>query len=317
MSIYEEIKKKKGYISALAPMEGITDSSFRQILSEIGKPDLFFTEFLSVEGFCSKGRDSVSHRLKFSPKERPVVVQLWGNVPEYYEETVKNIKKLKPDGIDINIGCSVRDVLSGGRGSGLINHPELVKEIIESVRREAKGIPVSVKTRLGYERVDVDGWIGFLLKQDLDLITIHCRTSKEGYGTASQWEYMKECIELRNRLSPNTMIIGNGDLKSIKEGEKKIEEYGIDGFMIGRGILNNPWLFSDREDISKEERIQILVKHLEIFERTWKNKKPFYSQKKYIKAYISNFDGANELRKGLMGCISTEEVKSILKKLQP
>lgn len=295
-------------------MEGVTDSSFRQVLCHIGRPDVFFTEFLSVEGFCSKGKEQVSHRLRFSKREFPVVVQLWGNVPEYYQEVVKNIKKLKPAGIDINIGCSVRDVLSSGKGSALIEDRDLVKEIIQSVRKESGNIPVSVKTRLGYDQIDIDGWIRFLLEQNLDLITIHGRISKQGYSTPSNWERVSECVKLRDELSPDTIIIGNGDISSLKQGEEYVSRYGVDGFMVGRGMLSNPWLFSGREEISKEERIDTLVKHFETFERVWKDSKPFNTQKKYIKAYISNFDGANELRKQLMECSDLEGLKAILRK---
>ncbi|MFA7627939.1 MAG: tRNA-dihydrouridine synthase [Candidatus Dojkabacteria bacterium] len=314
MNIYEKIKKKQGYISALAPMEGVTDTVFRQILCDIGRPDIFFTEFLNVEGFCSKGREKVIHRLDFVKKEHPIVVQLWGNTPEDYVETLKYVKKLKPDGIDINIGCSVRDVLSSGRCSALIKEKDLVKEIIEAVHGVSGGLPISVKTRLGYDEVDVEGWIGFLLTLNLDLITVHGRISKEGYSTPSRWDKIAECIKLRDAISPKTLILGNGDVKTLKQGEEYVEKYGVDGFMVARGIMNNPWLFSGRKrkEISQEEKEEVLLKHLSLFDKTWKGTKPFNSQKKYVKAYISGFDGANELRKDLMGATNTNEVVKIL-----
>jgi tRNA-dihydrouridine synthase len=314
VNIYEKIKKKKGYISALAPMEGVTDTVFRQILCDIGRPDIFFTEFLNVEGFCSKGREKVIHRLDFAKKEKPIVVQLWGNTPEDYVETLKYVKKLKPDGIDINIGCSVRDVLSSGRCSALIKEKDLVKEIIEAVQGVSGGLPISVKTRLGYDEVDVEGWIGFLLTLNLDLITVHGRISKEGYSTPSRWDKIAECIKLRDAISPKTLILGNGDVKTLKQGEEYVEKYGVDGFMVARGIMNNPWLFSGRKrkEISQEEKEEVLLKHLSLFDKTWKGTKPFNSQKKYVKAYISGFDGANELRKDLMGATNTNEVVKIL-----
>lgn len=295
-------------------MEGVTDTVFRQILCDIGRPDIFFTEFLNVEGFCSKGREKVIHRLDFVKKEHPIVVQLWGNTPEDYVETLKYVKKLKPDGIDINIGCSVRDVLSSGRCSALIKEKDLVKEIIKTVQKASGGLPVSVKTRLGYDEVDVEGWIGFLLTLNLDLITIHGRISKEGYSTLSRWDKISECVKLRDEISPETIIIGNGDVKSLRQGEEYVEKYGVDGFMIARGIMNNPWLFSGRKrkEISQEEKKEVLLKHLRLFDKTWEGTKPFNSQKKYIKAYISGFDGANELRKNLMGATNTNEVVKIL-----
>ncbi len=297
-------------------MEGVTDTIFRQILCDIGRPDLFFTEFLNVEGFCSKGRERVIHRLDFSKREKPIIVQLWGNTPEDYVETLKYVKKLRPDGIDINIGCSVRDVLSSGQCSALIKEKDLVKEIIEAVRKACGGLPVSVKTRLGYDEVDVEGWIGFLLTLNLDLITIHGRISKEGYSTPSRWDEIAKCVKLKDKISPSTLIIGNGDIKSLKQGKDHVEKYGTDGFMVARGIMDNPWLFSGRklERVSSKEKKDVLLKHLLLFDKTWRGTKPFNSQKKYIKAYVSGFDGASELRKNLMGVGTTKEVVKILNK---
>ncbi|MGI6443449.1 MAG: tRNA dihydrouridine synthase [Candidatus Dojkabacteria bacterium] len=314
MNIYKQILEKKGHILALAPMEGVTDTVFRQVLCEIGKPDLFFTEFLNVEGFCSKGREKVVHRLDFRNIEKPVVVQLWGNVPEYYAETIEYVKTLNSDGIDINMGCSVRDVLSSGRGSALINDKVLAKEIIDVVKESAGDLPVSVKTRIGFDKIETEEWIGFLLEQGLDMITVHGRLSKEGYATPSRWNEIAKCVKLRNDISPKTVILGNGDVKDIGQAKEYSDKYSVDGVMIGRAILTNPWLFSGRqpEDISKEERVEVLKKHLEIFEKEKGKMGIFNSQKKYIKAYISNFDGAVELRTRLMELNTADEVREEL-----
>ncbi len=314
MNIYKQIIKKKGHILALAPMEGVTDTVFRQVLCKIGKPDFFFTEFLNVEGFCSKGREKVIHRLDFRDIEKPVVVQLWGNVPEYYAETIEYVKTLNPDGIDINMGCSVRDVLSSGRGSALINDKVLAKEIIDVVKESAGDLPVSVKTRIGFDKIETEEWIGFLLEQSLDMITVHGRLSREGYSTPSRWDEIAKCVKLRNDISPKTVILGNGDVKDIEQAKEYVDRYGVDGIMIGRAILNNPWLFSGRqpEDISKEERVEVLKKHLEIFEKERGEMNIFNSQKKYIKAYISNFETAGELRSKLMDTSSSLEIMDIL-----
>lgn len=298
-------------------MEGVTDTVFRQILSEIGKPDLFFTEFLNVEGFCSKGKKKVSHRLMFSEIERPIVFQLWGNVPEYYAKTIQEIKKYNPDGIDINMGCSVRDVLSGGRGSALINDKNLAGEIIEAAQKSAGEIPVSVKTRIGFDKIETEEWIGFLLGKKIDMITVHGRLSKEGYSTPSRWEEIAKCVKLRDSLSPQTIVLGNGDVKSKKQAENYVKKYKVDGVLIGREILKNPWLFSKDEKkqegmIPITERISVLLKHLEIFERDKAGVDKFSSQNKYIKAYINNFETAGNLRKELMRVGSIEEVKKIL-----
>lgn len=309
MNIYQEILKEKGFITALAPMEGVTNSVFRSVISEIGKPDLFFTEFLNVEGFCSKGREKVIQRLDFTPTEQPVVVQLWGNVPEYYAKTIEYVKELHPAGIDINMGCSVRDVLSSGRGSALINDKVLAKEIIAAVKESSGDLPVSVKTRIGYEKIDLENWIGFLLEQGLSMLTVHGRLAKEGYSTPARWNEIAKCVTLRNTVAPDTLILGNGDVKSIDQLEDYVKMYKVDGVMIGRYILNNPWIFSGREEILKEERIMILRKHMEIFKNYDQEENLFDSQKKYIKAYINNFEGAGDLRMELM---QSKDVKGLL-----
>ncbi|HQA98630.1 MAG TPA: tRNA-dihydrouridine synthase [Candidatus Dojkabacteria bacterium] len=320
MNIYKQILEKKGYILALAPMEGVTDTVFRQVICEIGKPDLFFTEFLNVEGFCSKGKEKVIHRLAFRDIERPIIIQLWGNVPEYYVETIEYLKQLKPDGIDINMGCSVRDVLSGGRGSALINDKVLAGEIIEAVKQSVGNIPVSVKTRIGFEKIETEEWIGFLLEQGLDMITVHGRLSREGYATPSRWDEIARSVKLRDSISPKTVILRNGDVKSKSQAEQYVEKYNTDGVLIGRAILNNPWLFSEdlekqNGNISKEERITTLLHHLDIFEKEKGDMDIFNSQKKYIKAYISNFEGAVELRTTLMNLDTVEGVREVLLQL--
>lgn len=312
MNIYQEILKEKGFITALAPMEGVTNSVFRSVISEIGKPDLFFTEFLNVEGFCSKGREKVIQRVDFPPTEQPVVVQLWGNVPEYYAKTIEYVKGLNPAGIDINMGCSVRDVLSSGRGSALINDKVLAKEIIAAVKESSGDLPVSVKTRIGYEKIDLENWIGFLLEQGLSMLTVHGRLAKEGYSTPARWNEIAKCVTLRNTVAPDTLILGNGDVKSMDQLEDYVKMYKVDGVMIGRYILNNPWVFSGREEISKEERIMVLRKHMAIFKNYDPEEKLFDSQKKYIKAYINNFEGASDLRLGLMGSKDVVGLLSLL-----
>ncbi len=312
MNIFEEIKHKKRFLSMLAPMEDVTDTVFRRILCNIGKPDVFFTEFMNVDGYCSPiGKGKVDHRIMFTDIERPIVIQLWGNNPENFAKTVHELKELKPDGFDINMGCAVRNVLNTGGGSALIKEPTLAGEIINAVKQEAGDIPVSVKTRLGYEKVNTEEWIGFLLKQDLDMLTVHGRIAKEGYVVPARWDEIQKVVGLRNEISPTTLIIGNGDITSAKQGEEYTKQYGTDGYMVGRGILSNPWLFSGREDISKEERIDVLMKHARLFAEVWGKDKNFNVMKKYFKAYIHGFDGANELRQKYMEVRSLEELENL------
>jgi tRNA-dihydrouridine synthase len=186
MNIFQTVKQEKGFLAMLAPMEDVTDTVFRQILCNIGRPDVFFTEFMNVEGYCSVGRDKVDHRIQFGDVERPIVIQLWGNVPEDFAKTVSELRGLKPDGFDINMGCAVRNVTNTGGGSALIKDPNLAVEIIQAVKQEAGDIPVSVKTRLGYSKVDTENWIGLLLRQNLDMLTVHGRIAKDSYAIPSR-----------------------------------------------------------------------------------------------------------------------------------
>jgi len=313
MNIFQTIKQEKGFLAMLSPMEDVTDTVFRQILCKIGKPDVFFTEFMNVEGYCSVGKDRVDHRVRFSEIERPIVIQLWGNIPEDFAKTVKELKELNPDGFDINMGCAVRNVLSTGGGSALIKEPDLAKEIIKAVKQEAGCIPVSVKTRLGYSIVDTENWIGLLLNQGLDMLTVHGRIAKDSYAIPSRWDEIQKVVKMRDEISPTTLIIGNGDITSSRQGEEYVKTYGTDGYMVGRGILNNPWIFSGREDIPEEERFNILLEHAKLFNEVWGDTKNFSVIKKYIKAYISDFEGANELRQRLMMVNSYEDLVSLIK----
>jgi tRNA-dihydrouridine synthase len=210
------------------------------------------------------------------------------------------------------MGCSVRNILDTGGGSSLITIPTLAAEIISAVKQEARAIPVSVKTRIGFEKVNTEEWIGFLLQQDLDMLTVHGRIAKEGYNIPSRWEEIQKVVKMRNEISPDTLIIGNGDITNIKQGEEYTKKYGTDGYMVGRGILSNPWLFSGRDDISKEERLSTLLKHAILFCEVWGPSKNFNVMKKYIKAYINGFDGANELRQKLMTVSNLEELETII-----
>jgi tRNA-dihydrouridine synthase len=312
MNIFKQIIKDKGKILALSPMEDVTDTVFRQILCDIGKPDLFFTEFMNTDGYMSKGRDEVAQRLKFTKKERPILFQLWGNNPQNYAKTVKDIVNLKPDGIDINIGCSVRTVLSSGHCSALIKEPQLVKDIIDAVKSESENIPVSVKTRIGYDKIITKEWIGFLLKQKLDLITVHGRISKQGYNEPANWDEISKVVNLRDAISPTTVILGNGDIQDLDMANDYIKSYGIDGVMVGRAVMNNPWFFIGRENIPPKERLGVLKRHLELFKGTWEGIKPFNTQKKYIKMYISGFEGAKDMRMEIMECNDVDEALAIV-----
>ena len=312
MNVYTQFKKP---IISLAPMEDVTDTVFRQIILSLGsRPDIFYTEFVNVEGLNSKGRDKVIHRLKFESKEKPIIAQLWGTKPENFFKASKLVSEMGFDGVDINMGCSVKNVLKGNAGSGLMNVDRvLVKEIIQATKDGSNGLPVSVKTRFGWESVDIEGWLGFLLlDQSLNALTIHMRTARGSGAINANWEHMGDIVKLRNEKSPNTLLFGNGDITSIASALEMVSRYKIDGIMIGRAAISNPWIFSDREDIEQEEKFEVFRKHILLFDEIWGDSKDFHSLKKFFRAYVNDFDGALQLRKSLMECNSTKEVLDIL-----
>jgi len=306
MNIYQKLKTP---IVCLSPMEDVTDTVYRQIVMSLGRPDLFYTEFVNVEGLNSKGREKVIHRLQYEEGEKPIIAQLWGIKPENFQYGAKLVKEMGFDGVDINMGCSVKNVIKNNAGSGLMNaDKQLVSDIIEATKEGAQGLPVSVKTRLGFEYPDIERWLGFLLEQNLDVLTVHMRTAKGDSAINANWDYTDEIVKLRDEKNPSTLLFGNGDIKSVSQGSQYCKKFGIDGFMIGRQAIYNPWIFSERENISKEERFSVFKDHLELFDKTWGNEKNFHSLKKFFKAYIGNFEGANELRSRLMDCTNRKEV---------
>lgn len=299
----------------LAPMDDVTDVVFRQIVAENARPDVFFTEFTNCDGICSAGREKLLPRLKFTEDQRPIVAQIWGTHPETYFETAKLIQKMGFDGIDINMGCPEHKVIKQGACSALINNPELAKQIIQAVKKGAPKLPLSVKTRLGLKTIETDRWISFLLEQDLAAITIHGRTAKEMSKVAVHWDEIAKAVKLRDLSKKPTLIIGNGDILSMDESRQKILKTGIDGVMIGRGIFANPWVFEKEISIhTTSERIQLAIKHLTLFDKTYGDTKNYNIMKKFFKSYINNFDGAAEFRAKLMETKTALEAKLLLTK---
>jgi len=300
--------------TVLAPMEGVTDVVFREIIREIGRPDVFFTEFVNVEGLNSSGFEKVSESLDFKLKQKPIIAQLWGKEPEDFKQSAKLCKRMDFSGIDINMGCPDRVIVNRGSCAALIKNSLLAREIIESTKDGAGGLPVSVKTRLGFDRVNLD-WISFLLEQNLDAITIHLRTVLELSNFPAHWEVMSEIIKLKNELSPKTLIIGNGDIQSLEEINEKYNTFSADGFMIGRGIFQNPWFFNKKVDIQKvtvKTRIDLYLRHINLFNKTWPNKN-FAFLKKFCKTYINNFSDAAGLRDKINESTSIFQMIEILK----
>lgn len=301
-----------------APMDDVTDTVFRQIIAKCGKPDVFFTEFTNVEGMCSRGKDSVGKRLIFTEKERPIVAQIWGIDPKKFLETAKLIKLRGFDGIDINMGCPEKAVIKRGSCGALINNQKLAEEIISAVKKGAGGLPVSVKTRIGVNKIQTEEWASFLLKQSLDALIIHGRTVAEMSDVPNHWDEIGKVVELRNKLKVKTLIIGNGDIKTRQEALDKAERYGLDGIMIGRGIFGNLWIFNPNikpDDISNQEKLRLLIEHVELLDKTWGKKKNFSLMKKFYKIYISGMPDAKEVRIKLMNFKTAPETLNFLNSL--
>lgn len=299
---------------ALAPMDDVTDVVFRRLVHELAPADVYFTEFASVEGFCSPGRQAIERRLHLHPGEGPVVAQTWGTTPEYFREMAAELAGRGFVGIDINMGCPVRDIIKNGGCSALINTPELAAKIIAATKEGAGALPVSVKTRLGWSKPEIREWLGFLMQQDIAALTVHLRTVKEMSKVDAHWELATDIVALRDELAPELVLMGNGDVENRVEAENKITETGLDGIMIGRGIFHNPWAFEHEEkEHSVADRLAALTRHLDIFEATWQEgEKRFDPLKRFFKIYVQGFDGAAQLRAKLMDCKTIAEVRGIL-----
>ncbi len=303
----------------VAPMSGITDQAFRAMFLKHGRPAVFWTEFVSAKGLFSKGKSRCLDILKFDKKEHPIVAQVFGADPLYFGKTAKLLMELGFDGIDINMGCPNRNIEKSGSGAILIKNPSLAKKIIQEIKKEAPGFAISVKTRIGYKKNEIEEWIKAILEEEISALTVHFRTREELFCPPAHWELAKDIIELRNKYSPDTLIIGNGDVKSLEQANNLIKETGLDGVMIGRGAFGNPWLFSGKEP-TKQERLKAIIDHAKIFYDF--NKKEikqegkynaFEKMKKHFCAYCKGFDNAKDLREQLMKTKNFKEVEEIIK----
>ncbi|MCX6754695.1 MAG: tRNA-dihydrouridine synthase [Candidatus Nomurabacteria bacterium] len=301
----------------LAPMADVTDAAFRSIITKYGKPDVTWTEFVSADGLASEGREVLKNSLIFTKKEKPIVAQLFSSNPEKMRISSKYVASLGFDGIDINMGCPDKTIEKQGAGAAMMKDFKKAGEIIQAVKdgiKDAnKKIPVSVKTRIGYNKIEIEEWIPFILSCDIDALTVHARTRKEMSLVPANWQHIKRVVEIRDKMNIKTKIIGNGDVVGIKQGKKLAKEIGCDGIMIGRGIFGNPWLFSGKIPTYKE-KLKVMVEHTKLFENLLGGHKNFAVMRKHYKAYVNGFDGAKELRVELMETKSAKEVESIINK---
>jgi tRNA-dihydrouridine synthase len=317
----------------LAPMDEVTDTVFRQIIAGTAKPDLFFTEFVNVDGLQSTGREKLLPKLRCTASEQPLIAQIWGKNPENFYIFCRQVadgslaKELGlPDGVnfagvDLNMGCPAKSEVQNGTCAALIKpeNRELALAIIrasrEGLNTSATPLPLSVKTRLGFSEVDFT-WHEALLLEKLNMLTIHGRTRKQMSKVPADWNLIGEVAKLRNSLSPTTKVVGNGDVMTKEQGRRLAEQHDLDGIMIGRGIFSDPYVFADTSpwaEMTRDERIALYAKHVQLYQQTWgDNYRPVRVLNKFCKVYINGFDGAKELRERLMAATSTSELLSFL-----
>lgn len=308
-------------IMVLAPMADVTDAAFRRIIVKYGKPDALWTEFVSADGLIRatpEGKRKLLRDLLFDDSERPIVAQLFSKNPEYMYNAAKLIREMGFDGLDINMGCPDRSIEKQGAGAALMKNPRLAREVLRAAMEgvadgvaEGEAIPVSVKTRIGYNKNELEKWLPELLAEKPAVITVHARTRKEMSDVPARWEHVKRAVEIRDELKSETLIFGNGDVRDLTDARAKAAATGADGVMFGRAIFGNPWLFSDSA-VSTEQKLKVMVEHTEFFEKLLGDVKNFSVMKKHFKAYAAGFDGAVELRGRLMETNTAEEVKKII-----
>ncbi len=319
-NIIDEKLSKGETISVVAPMADVTDIAFRTMIAKYSKPygpDVMWTEFVSANGLCSPGREVLKRDLEYTEIERPIVAQLFTADPDKMREAAKLCRELGFDGIDLNMGCPDKSIEKQGSGSGHIKDWRVAQKVIRAAQEGAGDIPVSVKTRIGYNKVELREWLPKILECNIPVLTVHLRTRKEMSKVDAHWEMMPEIVKLVRDMTGElkdggTIILGNGDIKSVKEGKEKAKESGANGAMIGRGIFGTPWFFNEEafeKGKSIEERLTMLIEHTKLFEEKLCDIKNFAIMKKHYKAYVHDFDGAKELRTILMECNTSKEVE--------
>ena len=309
-------------IMVLAPMADVTDASFRRVIAKYGKPDVTWTEFVSADGLFLGGRDALMKDLMFTESERPIIAQFFTSRPEMMEKAAALALELGFDGVDINMGCPDKSIERQGADADLIKTTELAREIIKAAKKGTQvKIPVSVKTRIGFNTNQLDTWLPELLAEEPAVVTVHARTRKEMSKVPARWEEVKRAVEIRDAFRNSegnkieTLIFGNGDALDLNDARAKAELSGADGVMLGRAIFGNPWLFDKTKKFSEilpEERLKVLVEHTNLYEELLGGSKNFAIMKKHFKAYVNGWEGAKELRAKLMETENAKQVDEII-----
>ncbi len=328
-------------IIGLSPMDGVTDAPYRRMMTKYGKPSLFITEFANVEGLA-RGAVSMLHHFIFDESERPIVAQIYGVETDSFYKVALMCCELGFDGIDINMGCPANKIARRGSGGGMILHPKQAQRVVITVKKaitdwsegktmedaeirpkiikavniqkkndvKRKLLPVSVKTRIGFDQIVTKEWIKTLLDVEPANISLHGRTLKQMYSGKANWDEIGKAAMICK--GTDTTILGNGDITSVDDAKKKIKDYGVDGVLVGRATFGNPWFFSGYK-ANAEEHAKVAVEHCELFEKIFPNRK-FWAMRKHLAWYMRGFDGARDMRKELMLTNSSAEVLEIFKK---
>jgi len=313
-------------------MDDVTDMVFRQIVAGCAPPDMYFTEFVNADGLQSPGRPKLLKKLKFTTGEQPLVAQIWGRDPKNFYKTARQLADgtfarelglpagVNFAGVDLNMGCPQKTEVKNGTCAALMNDRALAEAIITATKEGLGGqLPLSVKTRTGYQEVDMS-WPEFLLKQQLNMLTVHGRTKVQMSKVPANWDAIGQIRELRDRVAPTTLIVGNGDVINRQQGLDLAKQHKLDGIMIGRGIFHDPFVFattSPWENFTKQDRLELYKKHVQLFAATWygvppNRERPVQTLNKFCKIYINGFDGAKDLRENLMVAQTIQELLKLL-----
>jgi len=360
MNFWHDIPKP---IVGLSPMDGVTDASFRWIAARHGGPDITLTEFTNVDA-AIHAPHTLIRDFTYSEIERPIIAQIYGNKPQLFYQAAHVVCELGFDGIDINMGCPAKNVAASGSGAALIRTPELAREIIQQTRqgiddwvagqtlddlglrqklretvkasnRQRSGwetpparrsIPLSVKTRIGYDQIVIDDWIANLLEERPAAISIHGRTLKQGYKGDADWDAIARAVEIA-KPTP-TLILGNGDLRDMSDVYRRVRQCGVDGVLLGRAAEGNPWIFRAKEYLKRSlrdcvppapgepiglaERFSVIVEHAQHFE-TYVQERSFVGMRKHLIWYCRDFRGAAELRTKMVRVNGTGDVIQCLR----
>ena len=306
-------------------MEDVTGTVFRELILSISDPSVLkvlFTEFTSTDGLMDhRGFERVSERLitniseiaRLKQDNAKLVAQIWGNNPDKFRQSAELISKMGIfDGIDINMGCPVKKVVKKSTCSALIKMPELAKEIVLATK-EGTNLPVSVKTRIGFNEIITEEWVIHLLEVKPAALTIHGRTQKMQSDGQADWNEIKKAVDLRNATCPETVMLGNGDVLSFEDGIEKVKMTGVEGIMVGRGVFQNPWMFKKEiQEVSVDERIRVMELHVKRYERTWGGIKNVNILKRFFKIYTNSFRGAANFRANLMETKSYNDIYRVI-----